>query len=75
MVNRVSPADRRAWGRVKDAGHRIQPTMPCIQMICRAYAAACSETLYIRIMSGSSARISTMAPSMKKYVDFISFFV
>ena len=33
MVNRVSPAARRAWGRGKEAGYRTLAAMPCIQMI------------------------------------------
>ena len=45
MVYRVSPAARRAWGRVKDRGQSTMATSPCIQMICLAQRAACSETL------------------------------
>ena len=36
MVNRVSPAARRAWGRVKDSGQNSMPMKPWSQTICRA---------------------------------------
>ena len=35
-VKRVSPAARRAWGRVKAAGQMTMPKPPCIQMIFSA---------------------------------------
>ena len=64
MVNRVSPAARRAWGRVKDAGQNTMAAPPCIQMMIRAYRSASAETLYSFNIRGRASPITMMAPTL-----------